>query len=125
MRDKHTKVMKGFFIMRNVSISMLVLLIVLAFVVVTPAFSFEAAGESSIKSVASGCCPKKVEAKKVECDKCKDCECKTCCKDGKCECKDADCKCACKDSGCKKDKSKCPKSKGKCGKGKGKGSCGK
>jgi hypothetical protein len=104
--------------MRNVSISMLVLLIVLAFVVVTPAFSFEAAGESSFKSVAGGCCPKTVEAKKAECDKCKDCKCKSCCKDGKCECKDDDCKCACKDSSCKK-------SKGSCGKGKGKGSCGK
>jgi len=100
--------MKGF-IMRKFSISMLVLLVALSFVVVSPAFSFEAAGESSYKSVAKGCCP----AKKVECDKCKDCECKDCCKDGKCECKDDDCKCPCKKSGCDK-KSSCEKGKSGC-----------
>ncbi|MBW8015653.1 MAG: hypothetical protein FVQ82_05665 [Planctomycetes bacterium] len=96
--------------MRKFSISMLVLLVAMAFIVVSPAFSFEAAGESSYKSVAKGCCPStKAETTKAECDKCKDCECKDCCKDGKCECKDDDCKCSCK-------KSSCSKSKGKCGK---------
>ena len=89
----------------------------MAFVVVSPAFSFEAAGESSYKSVARGCCPsKKVEAKKAECDQCNDCEYKDSCKDGKCECKDADCKCPCKESSCPKSKGSCSKSKGKCGK---------
>lgn len=101
--------------MRKFSISMLVLLVALAVVVVSPAFSFEAAGESSITSVSKSCCPsQKAEAKKADCDSCKDCECKDCCKNGKCECKDADCKCACKEASCKKSKSYCPKSKGSC-----------
>ena len=103
---------------------MLVLLVAMAFAVVSPAFSFEAAGESSYKSVAKGCCPStKAETKKAECDQCKDCESKDSCKDGKCECKDAECKCPCKESSCPKAKSSCPKSKGSCPKSKGK--CGK
>ena len=105
--------------MRKFSISMLVLLITAAFVVITPAFSFEAAGESSYQSVAKGCCPSsKAEAKKSACDECKDCcdECKDnqCYKDGKCECTNEDCNCPCKDSGCQKSRSSCPKSKSSC-----------
>lgn len=89
---------------------MLVLLVAMAFVVVSPAFSFEAAGESSYKSVGKSCCPStKAETKKADCDECKDCECTDCCKDGECECKDDDCDCSCKKSSCSKSKSSCGK----------------
>ncbi len=91
--------------MRKFTISMMVVFAVLAVVVISPAFSFEAAGESSITSVAKSCCPSKAPV----CENCKDCDCKDCCKVGKCECKDADCKCQCKDSGCKKAKGSCGK----------------
>lgn len=98
--------------MRKITISMLVLLVALAVFAVSPAFSFEAAGDSSITSVAKGCCPsQKASSEKADntCDECKNCDCKDCCKDGKCSCTDDDCKCPCKDSGCKKSKGSCKK----------------
>jgi len=92
---------------------MLLLAVVLAFVVVSPAFSYDAPGKSSEMKLAKGCCPGKKAAAKKICDDCKD---KKCCKDNKCTCTDVDCKCECKENGCTKAKGKCPKAKGGCSK---------